>query len=156
MRKLAVGFGVVNGPRVSPVDGRLYVCDSARRLIVTYAFDADGGLTDARDFLSTEAFDSAPDGCCFDTDGGLWTALVHARALARFDGNGQLTDRIELPLAHPTAPCFGGPGMADLFVTSIRDSGRLKAEGPLDGALLRVSGSGRRGYASPVCRLAAR
>jgi len=156
LRKLDRGFGVVNGPRVSPRDGRLYVCDSSRRTIYSYAFMADGGLADRRTFVVTEALESAPDGCAFDVDGGLWTALVHAAALGRFDPDGRLTHRIELPLAHPTALCFGGPDMTDIFVTSIRDSGRLKSDGPLDGAVLRVRGAGFRGYPSPRCRLVGR
>lgn len=152
--KLERGFGVVNGPRVSPVDGRLYVCDSSRRVIVSYAIDPDAGLSDGRTFVDTSALGSAPDGCCFDTAGGLWTALVHGGALGRFDRDGRLSDRIAVPLAHPTALCFGGPGLEDLFVTSIRDSGRLRADGPLDGALLRVRGVGYRGLPAPVCRIA--
>ncbi len=158
LRKLDTGFGVVNGPRVSSLDSRLYVCDSAARTIWTYAFDDDGGLADRRVFVTTGHLGSAPDGCCFDSDGGLWTALVHAGAVVRFAPDGRLDLRIDVPLAHPTSLCFGGPGLADLFVTSIRDSGRLRADGPLDGALLRVQGTaigGRRGYVLPACRLAA-
>ncbi len=156
LRKLDRGFGVVNGPRVSPRDGRLYVCDSAQRTIYSYAFLPDGDLGDRRTFVVTEALESAPDGCAFDDEGGLWTALVHAAALGRFDTSGQLTHRIDLPLAHPTALCFGGQDMSDIFVTSIRDSGRLKSDGPLDGAVLRVRGAGFRGYPSPRCGLEAR
>jgi sugar lactone lactonase YvrE len=156
LRKLDRGFGVVNGPRVSPFDGRLYVCDSAERTIYSYAFSDDGGLGDRRSFVVTDALESAPDGCAFDQDGGLWTALVQAGALARFGADGRLTDRIELPLAHPTALCFGGPDMTDIFVTSIRDSGRLKSDGPLDGAVMLVRNAGFRGYSSPRCRLAGR
>ena len=147
------GFGVTNGPRVSPADGRLHVCDSARQLILSYAFDADGGLVDGRTFADTAPLGSSPDGCCFDVDGGLWTALVRSGALVRFAPDGRLSRRIDLPLVHPTAPCFGGPAMDQLFVTSIRDSGRLKADGPLDGALLRVTGSGFSGLEPASCRL---
>lgn len=154
LRKLESGFGVVNGPRVSPCDNRLYVCDSARRTIYSYAFTIDGGLCDRRIFVVTDILQSAPDGCAFDEDGGLWTALVHAGALGRFGGDGRLTHRIDLPLVHPTALCFGGPDMTDIFVTSIRDSGRLRSDGPDDGAVLRLRGAGFRGYASPRCRLA--
>ena len=52
---------------------------------------------------------------------------------------------LALPLAHPSALCFGGPDLADLYVTSIADSGRLSASGPLDGAILRISHLGYRG-----------
>lgn len=156
LRRLARGIGVTNGPRVGPRDGRLYVCDSARRSIFSHAFDAAGGLTDERLFVDTDPLASAPDGCCFDDEGGLWTALVHAGALARFGPDGRLTRRIDLPVAHPTSLCFGGAARDVIYVTSIRDSGRLHADGPLDGAVLRVTGSGARGQPAPLCRLGLR
>jgi sugar lactone lactonase YvrE len=154
LRKLDTGFGITNGPCVSPIDERLHVADSAARAIYSYAIGADGTLADKRLFVRTEVHDSGPDGCAFDEEGGLWTALVRKGALGRFDRAGRLSHEIQLPLAHPSALCFGGPDMADLFVTSISDSGRLSASGPLDGAVLKVTGLGFRGRPRPVCRLA--
>ena len=152
-RKLESGIAITNGPCVNPVNGRFHVADSAAREICSYAMAGDGTLSDRQVFVQTDLLGSGPDGCCFDSEGGLWTALVRAGALARFDTQGQLTHRIALPLAHPSALCFGGPGMDSLFVTSISDSGRLSASGPLDGAVLQVSGAGFRGAARPVCRM---
>lgn len=148
-------LGVANGPLVHPQDGRFYIADSTARRIDSLAMAADGQLHDRRTLASTEALGSAPDGCCADAQGGLWTALVHAGALVRFNLAGEVTHRIDLPLQHPTALCFGGEGLDELFVTSIRDSGRLRSEGPLDGALLRVRGSGFSGLSQPECRIRA-
>jgi L-arabinonolactonase len=153
LRKLDDGYGITNGPCVNPVNGRLHVADSAARVIYSYAIAADGALGDKQLFVRTDVHDSGPDGCAFDSEGGLWTALVRKGALARFDMAGRLTRGIDLPLAYPSALCFGGPDMTDLFVTSIRDSGRLSASGPLDGAVLKVTGLGFRGTARPVCRM---
>jgi sugar lactone lactonase YvrE len=153
LHKLDAGLGITNGPCVNPLDGRLHVADSAARVIYSYAIAADGTLADKQVFVRTDDQDSGPDGCTFDSEGGLWTALVRIGALARFDLQGRLTHRIDLPVAHPSALCFGGPEMADLFVTSISDSGRLSASGPLDGAVLKLTGLGFRGAARPVCRL---
>lgn len=155
LHKLADGYGVVNGPRHGPLDGRLYVCDSAARQIHTYAQFPDGTLSDRRVFADTGALGSAPDGCCFDAAGGLWTALVHIGAIVRFAPDGSLSRRIDLPLTHPTSLCFGGAQLDELFVTSIRDSGRLYADGPLDGAVLRVRGTGSTGLPVSVCRIGA-
>lgn len=153
LHKIDEGYGITNGPCVNPLDGRLHVADSAARVIYSYAVTAEGTLADKRLFVRTDVHESGPDGCTFDSEGGLWTALVRKGALARFDRAGQLTHEIDLPVAHPSALCFGGPGMADLFVTSISDSGRLSASGPLDGAVLKVTGTGFRGAARPVCRM---
>jgi L-arabinonolactonase len=151
-RLLADGLGIVNGPCVSPVNGRLHVADSSARRIDSYALADDGMLCDRRLFVDTNFCGSSPDGCTFDDEGGLWTALVLAGALARFDPHGKLTHRIELPLAHPSALCFGGPQRDRLYVTSISDSGRLRASGPLDGAVLEITGLPWRGVPRPVCR----
>jgi L-arabinonolactonase len=153
LHKLDDGFGITNGPCVNPANGRLHVADSAARVIYSYALADDGALTDKQVFVRTDAHDSGPDGCCFDTEGGLWTALVRTGALARFDMQAKLTHKIGLPVAHPSALCFGGPEMADLFVTTIRDSGRLSASGHLDGAVLKLTGLGFRGSARPLCRM---
>ena len=153
LHKLDEGLGITNGPCVNPVSGRLHVADSAARVIYSYAIAADGALADKQVFVRTDVHDSGADGCCFDSEGGLWTALVRAGALARFDMQGRLTHKIDLPVAYPSALCFGGPAMSDLFVTSISDSGRLSASGPLDGAVLKLTGLGFRGAARPLCRM---
>lgn len=153
LHKLDAGFGITNGPAVNPVNRRFCVADSAVRTIYSYAMAVDGTLADKRLFAQTDALASAPDGCCFDSEGGLWTALVRSGALARYDLQGQLTHKINLPVTHPSALCFGGPTMSDLFVTSIRDSGRLSASGPLDGAVLKLTGLGFQGAARPLCNL---
>jgi len=154
LKKLARGFGITNGPRIHPSTGRLHICDTEQRLIFSYAWTKDLQLTDRQIFASTAPWQSGPDGCCFDQEGGFWTALVRVGALARFDRDGQLTDRIDLPLTHPTALCFGGSDLSEIFVTSIRDSGRLRGDRPLDGALLKVNTGGRfHGYPSALCSL---
>lgn len=153
LNKLDDGLGICNGPCVSLIDGRLHVADSERRVIYSYAVAGDGTLGDRRVFVRTDDQGSGPDGCCFDAEGGLWTALVRTGTLARFDAQGQLTRKIVLPVTHPSALCFGGPQMDDLFVTTISDSGRLSASGPLDGAVLKLTGLGCKGLARPLCRM---
>ncbi|UWR39578.1 SMP-30/gluconolactonase/LRE family protein (plasmid) [Sulfitobacter sp. W074] len=154
LQQVDSGIAVTNGPCVSPISGRFHVCDSAAREIYSYAIDTEGQLTDKKLFATTNELASSPDGCCFDTEGGLWTALVHAAAVVRYDPEGKLTHRINLPLSHPAGICFGGAGLDELFVTSISDSGRLRAEGPFDGATLRISGGNFRGNAQPRTQIA--
>lgn len=152
LHKLDTGLAITNGPCVSPISGRLHVADSEARCIYSYGMTADGMLFDKKVFLQTDAYDSGPDGCCFDLEGGLWTALVRTGKLARFDEAGRATHMIDLPVKLPSAVCFGGPDMSDLFVTSISDSGRLTATGPMDGGVLKLTGLGFQGFARPVCK----
>jgi len=154
LTRIAQGFGVVNGPVMHPQHTHFYVSDSAARKIFRYAMDAQGQLSQCEVFVDTAPLGSAPDGCCFDRAGGLWVALVQAGAIARFDAAGRLDRRIDLPLVHPSSLCFGGEGLQDVFVTSISNSERLSATGPLDGALLRIRGIGCVGAPRPQCRIA--
>lgn len=153
LTRIARDLGVVNGPGLDPSGSYFHVCDSSQRKVFRFRIDSDGGLLAREVFVCTDALGSAPDGCCFDAEGGLWTALVHAGAIARFDPQGRLDLRIELPVRHPASLCFGGDDLRDIYVTSISDSGRLSASGPLDGALLRVRGAGYKGAARPHCRI---
>jgi len=153
LTRLARDFGVINGPVMHPSLPYFFVADSSERKIYRYAIKDNSELTERHVFVDTADLQTAPDGCCFDSAGGLWTALVHASAIARFDEAGVLTDRIDLPVKHPASLCFGGPDLADIFVTTISDSGRLKADGPLDGALLRIRGCGYRGAPRSRCTI---
>lgn len=153
MLRFDQGYGVVNGPVQHPQDGRLFVCDSSERQIFSYPWPPRTPWL-RQPFADTRALGSAPDGCCFDDQGGLWTALVHAGALVRLDASGQPSQHLKLPLTHPSSLCFGGPALDTLYVTSISDSGRLRADGELDGRVLRVQGLGRRGVLRPMCHIA--
>lgn len=152
MHRVDRGLGVVNGPVTHPLTGALYVADSEARHIYAYS-GTDQDRWQRRLFVDTQALDSSPDGCCFDAQGGLWTALVRKGQLARFDEAGQLTHLVPVPLMHPSALCFGGDDLRDIYVTSISDSGRLLADGPLDGQVLCLRGLGFQGAIRPRCRI---
>lgn len=152
MERVDQGYGVVNGPVQHPVDGRVFVSDSAARRIHVYSAPGDAPWRRTL-FADTQALGSAPDGACFDDAGGLWSVMVHTGEIVRFDAQGRPGQRQRLPLAHPSSLCFGGPDLDELYVTSISDSGRLSAGGPLDGRVLRVRGLGRRGAPRPQCRI---
>jgi sugar lactone lactonase YvrE len=56
-------------------------------------------------------------------EGGIWVAFWDGWAVRRFDRAGALSEVIELPVARPTRPAFGGPRLDRLYVTTARDSG---------------------------------
>ena len=51
---------------------------------------------------------------------------------ARFDASGKMLSAIRFPAAAPTMPCFGGPDLKTLFVTSLRGAA---AADDLDGSV---------------------
>ena len=52
----------------------------------------------------------------------------------------RLDRSIPLPCSNPTAPCFGGPDMKTIYVTSLRHGVRpeVLAEKPLSGGIFAV------------------
>ncbi|WP_295377674.1 SMP-30/gluconolactonase/LRE family protein [uncultured Pseudacidovorax sp.] len=140
VEQLADDIGFANGPCFSP-DGRtLYVADSLARVIWAYDYDPQGPLANKRCFVETHGFDSGPDGATVDAEGFVWSVLVRAAQLARFSPDGMLERCVPLPLTYPTSLCFGGPGYAQLYVTSISRSARLEGPLPQDGGLFVVDG----------------
>lgn len=137
---------VSNATCFSP-DGRtLYFADSLAGVIRAWDYAPDGALSNARVLVDTRPQGSGPDGATVDAEGCLWVALVLAAKVARYAPDGRLLRTVDLPVPHPTCPCFGGPQLDTLYVTSLRDSGhRLRSEDPAAGALVAVSGLGVRG-----------
>ena len=143
---LVDGFAVSNGTCFSP-DGRtLYAADSLSGRLRTWDYDRAGTLSRERVFAHTEPDGSPPDGATVDAEGCVWVALVLAGRIARYSPQGQLLRTVDLPVPYPTCPCFGGPDLDTLYVTSIRDSGNaLRSERAEAGALVEVRGLGVRG-----------
>lgn len=134
---LADGLVVSNGLAWSP-DGRtLWHSDSRASVIWTWDYDpATGTVAKRREVARPDAAIGRPDGAAMDAEGGYWSAGVSAGCLNRWLPDGTLDRTIALPVAAPTMPCFGGPGLRTMFVTSLRPADR--AAGPLDGCLLAL------------------
>ncbi|MDB5964057.1 MAG: Gluconolactonase [Polaromonas sp.] len=147
VKELDRGFAISNGTCFSP-DGRwLYFTDSRTRKIMRYPYDTATGQAGAPAvFIDTEPLGSAGDGATVDSEGCLWTALVEIGKVGRFTPKGKLERLIDVPVRHVTCPCFGGPDLDILYVTSISNSGNaLKDDHPDAGALFAIHGTGVRG-----------
>lgn len=156
LRTVERGIRVSNSLGFSP-DGRtLYFADSLSHEIRRYAYDpATGAASGMQRFADTTALGSGPDGAAVDAEGHLWVALVMKGQLARFRPDGSLERLLDLPTPHPSCPCFGGPALDTLYVTSLSDTGNtIKTDDPRAGRLLAVRGTGVRGL--PEARFADR
>lgn len=109
------GYGVTNGPAMSP-DGRtLYHHDTLEKVI--YAFDhADGRLSGKRRFAVTE--EGYPDGPSVDTAGVLHVGLFNGWGVGRWVPDGTALPVLPLPVPAVTKAAFCGPDLKTLYCTT--------------------------------------
>ena len=136
---LVSGLVTQNGLAWSP-DGRtMYLSDShpTRRRVWTFDYDVDAGVPhNRRLFVDMAAYAGRPDGATMDSDGCYWVAGNDGASLLRFTPAGKLDRELALPVAKPSMPCFGGPDLDTLLITSIVQPGR--EDDALAGAVMLV------------------
>ena len=123
-------------------DGRtMYHSDSKGPVIWAYDYDAASGAVSGRREVArpTEEI-GRPDGAAADEQGYYWSAGISAGVLNRWSPDGRLERSIPLPCSNPTAPCFGGPDLRTVFVTSLRHDlpPEVLAAKPLSGGIFAV------------------
>ena len=150
LHRLKGGVIVANGPCFSPDGETFYFADTRRNAIFAYDYDtATGAIGPERVAVDTAPHDSGPDGGTVDSEGYLWTALVHTSRIARFAPDGSLDRLIDMPCTRPASVMFGGPDLDIVFVPSIRDSGNVRGDKEIDGALFAIHGLGITGLPEP-------
>lgn len=129
---------VSNGLAWSP-DGRtMFHSDSRGPWLDAWDFDpASGAIANRRRLAALDEAKGRPDGAACDAEGFYWSAGVSAGVLNRFAPDGELVERIEVPVAAPTMPCFAGPDLRTLYLTSHREAPAERlAQYPLTGRLI--------------------
>ncbi len=114
-------FGPVTNSNgiVWSADGKtVYYIDTPRKDVLAFDYQ-DGHLRNLRSVVSTAHLDASPDGMTLDAEGNLWIAFCHGGCVVCFDPQtGAELRRVELPCLETTACAFGGPDLADLYVTT--------------------------------------
>lgn len=132
---------VSNGLGWSPDGSRMYYADSPLRRVDVFDYDpATGEAFARRPFADLSEAEGVPDGLTVDADGCVWVAMWGGSALRRFTPEGQPDAVLPVPVSQPTSCAFGGPDLADLYITSARvglTDDQLAAQ-PLAGRLLHV------------------
>ena len=139
---------VSNGLAFSPDGHTLYRSDTTRHRIYRHALDAGNGTLGPQvDWAAFEArhagqpldrYGGRPDGAAVDCEGHYWVAMFEGQRLLRLSPSGAVVQDLPLPVRCPTMPCFGGPDLKTLFVTTARHqrSAEELAQQPLAGCVL--------------------
>ncbi|WP_430472655.1 SMP-30/gluconolactonase/LRE family protein [Thalassospira lucentensis] len=137
----ATGFKISNGIAWSPDGAMMYHSDSRGPWVNRWDFDVQtGDISNCTRYLDLDDTLGRPDGAAVDMEGCYWSAGVSAGNLNRFAPDGTLITSIPMPMPNPTMPCFGGPDMKTLYVTSHQEnySPEKRAEFPHAGKLVSL------------------
>jgi sugar lactone lactonase YvrE len=142
LKTLLTGVRISNGLAWSPDHQTFYYIDTPTCQVTALDYDlATGNIANPRPVVNIPPELGWPDGMTSDADGTLWVALWGGAKLTRWNAaTGQLLEAIPVPALNVTACVFGGPDLADLYITSARKG--MNAEQlekyPLSGGLFRV------------------
>lgn len=115
------GVIVSNGVAWSP-DGRtMYHADTPAHTVRAYDFDpATGVPSGGRVFARWHGDTDRPDGAAVDSAGNYWIAFYRGGKVLQVSPQGRVLREVPFPAQCPTMPCFGGPDLRTLYVTSAR------------------------------------
>ena len=146
----AAGFAASNGLAFSP-DGRTqYRADTKEHRVLASDLDpADGTVSRTRVIAafppkpadgSLAGYGGRPDGAAVDAEGAYWVAMFEGACVLRLSREGQVLQRVELPVQCPTMVCFGAQDLRTLYITTAREkrpADELTRQ-PLAGAVLQL------------------
>lgn len=134
-------IGLPKNAAWSPDGKTLYLSDGGDGTLYRYGLDDAAGRPGKREpFVKGSQDIGVPNGICVDSEGFVWVAMLGGWAIHRYSPQGELADRIVLPVPMPTNLCFGGPDFSTLFVTStyLRLPPGFSTKAPLSGTLLEI------------------
>ncbi len=124
IKLVADSLAFPNGINISPIDGKLYVGESAKQKIVRFNITDGCGLADKEDFVFLPGGD--PDGIEFDVDGNLYVAHFGGKAVYIFSPEGKQIQKIETPGSKPTNLEFGDSNYKTLYLTEVETNALYK------------------------------
>lgn len=136
-------IGCSNGLTWNSGQNTFYYIDSFKNRIEAYDFDPDSGsIENQRIIVDTPEGDDPPvyDGMTIDNEGRLWVARWKGWGIQCIDpSSGEVLEQIDVPVRKTTACWFGGPDLADLYITcaSVDETEEQLKQQPLAGSLFR-------------------
>jgi sugar lactone lactonase YvrE len=150
LHRMAADVTNSNGLAWSP-DGRTqYWSDTKAHTVYRMAFNPEDGSLGERTpwarFPEKQAgqpldlYTGRPDGATVDAQGCYWVAMFEGQRLLRLNPQGEVIETLHLPVRCPTMPCFGGPDLRTLYITTARENRPADelAQQPLAGFVLQI------------------
>jgi sugar lactone lactonase YvrE len=132
LTKKIEGITVGNGLAWSPSGRTMHWSDTKAHTVYAADFDPpSGALSRQRVFASfpvkqagqsLDAYGGRPDGAAMDTEGCYWVAMFEGQRVIRLSPEGEILREVRLPVRCPTMPCFGGPDLKTLYITTSREN----------------------------------
>jgi sugar lactone lactonase YvrE len=113
-------FGITNTVVWSPDRSTFYCACTIRNVIWVYDYvagDANSDVRNRRVFVEKHGA-GLPDGSAMDEEGFVWNCRWGGKGILRIAPNGEVVEKIEMPVTNVTNCTFGERGGRTLFVTT--------------------------------------
>jgi len=113
---------ISNGLAWSLDNSRLYFIDSPTNKVQSFFFDdSTGDIQFEKDVIHIPTKMGSPDGMAIDEEGMLWIAHWGGFGVYRWNPiNGELIDKVELPVPNVSSCAFVGENLDQLLITTAR------------------------------------
>ena len=144
-QKVLDNITLSNGMGWSPDAQYFYYIDSIPGVLKRFEYDLDNGkISNPKNLITFAAASGVPDGMSVSSDGKLVVALWDGGRIEIYEPTGAQVSEIKFGVSRPTCCTFAGPNQ-DILIVSTASQGIDRADEPLAGKILAVTGTGLSG-----------
>lgn len=144
-QKVLDNITLSNGMGWSPDAQYFYYIDSIPGVLKRFDYDLDNGkISNPKNLITFDAAPGVPDGMSVSSDGKIVVALWDGGRIEIYEPTGAKVSEIKLGVSRPTCCTFAGPNQ-DILIVSTASQGIDRADEPLAGKILAVTGTGLSG-----------
>ena len=134
-----------NGMGWSPDAQYFYYIDSVPGVLKRFDYDLyTGHISNPKDLITFDSSSGIPDGMSMSSDGKIVVALWDGGRIEIYEPSGEKVSEITLGVSRPTSCTFAGTNK-DILIVSTASQGIDRADEPLAGKILAVTGTGLSG-----------
>ncbi len=145
VQKVLDDITLSNGMGWSPDAKYFYYIDSIPGVLKRFEYDSKKGqISNPKNLITFDASSGVPDGMSVSSDGKLVIALWDGGRIEIYEPTGAKISEIKLGVSKPTCCTFAGPNK-DILIVSTASQGIDRADEPLAGKVLAITGTGLSG-----------